>query len=268
MINLLKIELRKIVPNKTFWILVGLYVLLTSLILFGIQGFMNQFSSEMTKDTPVEIPSFSLYRFPSIWHNLTNIVGFLKIFLGVVVIILITNEYSFKTVRQNVIAGLSRTDFMAGKVILTFMLSVGAALLVFIIGLILGFINTPSISFSKVFNNTNFLFAYFLEIFTFLLFSLLIGFLFKRSGLSIGFLLLYSYIVEPILVYKLPSSFERFLPLESASRLIGLPKTSIMKLLDKFDFKDYVAIEDALVSVGFCVLFTYLIYLIIRKRDL
>ncbi len=268
MINLLNIELKKITPNKTFWVLVSMYVILTSLILFGIQGFMNEFSKEITRNAPVEVPLFSLYRFPSIWHNLTYIVGFLKIFLGVVVIILVTNEYSFKTIRQNVITGLSRTNVMTAKVLLTFILSAGATLLVFIVGLVLGFINTPSISFLKIFNNTNFLFAYFLEIFTFLLFALLIGFLFKRSGLSIGFLLLYTYIIEPLILYKLPDAADRFMPLEAASNLIGLPKTSIMNLLNQYDFRNYVAIEDVFVSAGFCALFIYLIYLIMRKRDL
>ncbi|MCF8234345.1 MAG: ABC transporter permease [Bacteroidales bacterium] len=267
MITLLKIELKKILPNKTFWVLIGLYILLTGFILFSIQGIVNSFASNVSDDEFPDMLSFSLYRFPVVWHNLTYVVGFLKIFLAVVIIVLVTNEYSFKTIRLNISSGLSRTDFVLGKVLLTAFLSLLAVLLVFISGLILGMLNTAVITFDGIFDKFSFLLAYFLEIFTYLSFAMLIGFLLKRSGLSIGLLLLYGYIVEPIAVFYLPDHLERIMPLESVSRLIGLPKTSIMKLIDKIDFINYVRWEDAVISSGYALLFLFLVFLIAKKRD-
>ena len=115
MINLLKIELKKTVTNKTFWVLTGLYVLLLGLVFFGVQSVINEISTNASKTSSISIPKVSIYNFPDIWQNLTYLAGFFKIFLAVVVIIFITNEFSFKTIRQNIITGMSRVDFIFYK---------------------------------------------------------------------------------------------------------------------------------------------------------
>ncbi len=267
MINLLKIEIKKIATNKTFWVLVLLYALLTCIVIFGIQEFINTFASDIKKNAPIKIPPFSVYRFPDVWHNLTYLGGYFKIFLAVIIIILITNEFSFKTVRQNIISGLSRNDFVIGKLITVTILSIGAALLIFIIGFILGLFNTEHITFSRIFSRFEFIFAYFLEVYTYLLFALLIGFLVKKSGLAIGLLLLYAYVVKPIVKYKLPDNWDRIMPLDSVSNLVQTPNSALMRLFG-FDFKNYIPYEDVLITIGYGCIFIFLIFLIIKKQDL
>ncbi len=267
MIKLLKIEIKKTIPNKTFWVLIILYALLCCIMLFSMQELINHIASEASEDAEVKIPSLSLYRFPDVWHNLTYLAGFFKIFLAVIVIILVTNEFSFKTVRQNIIAGISRIDFLLAKIIVVILLSLVATFVVIISGMILGFINTTSISFSEIFERFIFNFAYFLEIFSYLLFALFIGFLVKKSGLAIGLLLLYAYVVEPLIVYKLPDNLERIMPLESISRLIDIPNTSLMRLFG-INFNEYIPYQDVLITLGYSCIFIYASYLLIQKRDL
>lgn len=267
MIKLLKIDFQKIRGNKVFWVLTGLYALLIILFFFGIQGFLDDLADEANKKSPIPLPGLSAYSLPDIWHNLVYIAGYFKIFLGVVVIILITNEYSYKTIRQNVISGMSRWDFLSSKLMTIGMISLGATLLVFIIGLILGTIHTDSITFGKLFDKTEFLLAYFLETYAFLTFAFLIGVLVKRSGFAIGLLLLYYYIVEPVGRYYLPDEIGAYLPKKAIGSLVDIPNTSIMRLFG-VEFQDYISFTDILVVLGYVALFVGLSYWILKKRDL
>ncbi|MDT8393190.1 MAG: ABC transporter permease subunit [Bacteroidales bacterium] len=267
MIRLLKIEYKKIRGSRVFWILTGLYALLIIVFFFGIQGVIDDLAQEANKKSPIPLPGMSAYSMPEIWHNLTYVAGYFKIFLGVVIIILITNEYSYKTIRQNVITGFSRWDFISSKFLTIGVLSLAATILVFIIGMILGLMYTEGITAGKVFGKTEFLLAYFLEIYAFLMMCLFVGILVKRSGFAIGLLLLYYYIVEPIARYKLPDTVGDFFPKKAIGTLIDIPNTSIMRLFG-VEFQDYISPWDALLVIAYVMLFGYFSYLILKKRDL
>ena len=267
MIRLLKIDYKKIRGNKVFWILIGLYALLIILFFFGIQGALDDLAEEANKKSPIPLPGLSAYSLPDVWHNLTYVAGYFKIFLGVVIIILITNEYSYKTIRQNVITGLSRWDFLSSKFLTIGAISIAATLLVFIIGVILGLMHTDDVTVAKLFSKTEFLLAYFLEIYAFLILAFFVGMLVKRSGFAIGLLLLYYYIVEPVGRYYLNDDIGAYFPKKAIGSLIDIPNTSIMRLFG-VEFQDYISIWDALVVFGYVVLFGFLSYWILKKRDL
>lgn len=267
MIKLLKIDFNKIRGYKTFWILTGLYAVLIILFFFGMQGVVDNLGEEANSKSPIPLSVPSLYSLPGIWQILTYCAGFFKLFLGVVVIILITNEYSYKTIRQNVINGFSRWDFIASKFLTIGMISLASTLLVFIVGLILGIMHTEGVTFGLIFEKTEFLLAYFLEVYTFLIFAFFIGLLVKRSGLAIGLLLIYSYIVEPVARYYLPDQIGDYLPKRIIGSMIGFPNTSTLQKLN-FEFQDYISSTDVLMVAGYLVLFSSLSYWIIKRRDL
>src|ERR1700733_10125075 len=103
MMKRLSIELKKIMPYPPFWIFIGLYVLLTLMVFCSLPFIkFTGPASALTLKT--------YYTFPDIWHTLTYIAGLFNLLLGVLVIILITNEFNFRTVRQNIIDGWSISD--------------------------------------------------------------------------------------------------------------------------------------------------------------
>lgn len=267
MIRLIKIEYLKIRGNKVFWILAGLYALLIILFFFGIQGVLDDMAEEANKKSPIPLPGVSAYSLPDIWHNLTYVAGYFKIFLGVIIIILITNEFSYKTIRQNVITGFSRWDFVSSKFLTIGIISLAATILVFIIGLILGLMYTEQPDLATVFGKTEFLLAYFIEIYAFLMMSTFVAVIVKRSGFAIGLLLLYYYILEPVARYKLSDDIGDFFPKKAIGTLIDIPNTSIMRLFG-VEFQDYISTWDVLLVLGYIGIFGYFTYLIIKKRDL
>ncbi|MCF8302638.1 MAG: ABC transporter permease [Bacteroidales bacterium] len=265
--KLIYLEYRKIASYKTFWIMLGLYALLSTLVFMGVESFINNVTTDATKNSDMKIPSITLYAFPDIWHNITFLAGYFKIFLGILMLILITNEFNYRTVRQNVINGLSRTDVILAKFLVALALSLIAMLLIFFTGLILGLINSPSLSFGSVFTDFSFIPAYFLEIITYLSLALFIGFIVKRQGLAILLLLLYSFIAEPILAYKLPNVVSNHLPLKAMGNLIQVPNTALMKLAG-IEFQDYVGIDEIASCVIYIGLFVSLAYYFLKKMDL
>ena len=100
MIRLLKIDLLKLTNYRTFWIMVILYFATMGVITSSGMEFLKWLVSKGADFNDVDILRVPLYHFPDIWQNLTYVSLFFKLVLAVVVIISITNEFSYKTVRQ------------------------------------------------------------------------------------------------------------------------------------------------------------------------
>jgi len=267
MLHLLKIELKKMTSYRTFWVVCGLYFITIGFstasgmeFLKWLASFIDGFGENLNID---RIP---LYHFPDVWLNLVWWSGLFKVLLGIMVVISITNEYSYRTVRQNIIDGLSRWEFLASKLLLNGLLSVTSVLLIFLIAGITGFIYTPDIQWKYVFTDLEFYLAYFLEIFEYLSFALLLGIIVRRSGLTI-ILLLLSSMLELIIKLNVDDYFPdsiQFFPLESISRLVPFPfyRYGFMEI------QDYIKISSVAIALGWTFVFNYLSYLRLKKSDI
>lgn len=267
MLHLLKIELKKMRDYRTFWVVCGLYFITIGFstasgmeFLKWLASFIDGFGEELNID---RIP---LYHFPDVWLNLVWWSGLFKVLLGIMVVISITNEYSYRTIRQNIIDGLSRWEFIGSKMLLNILLSLMSVALIFVIALITGFIYTPEIQWKYVFTDMEFYLAYFLEIFEYLSFALLLGILIRRSGLTI-ILLLLSSMLELIVKLNVDDYFPDaipFFPLESITRLVPFPfyRYAFMEI------QDYIKISSVAIAVGWTVIFNYLAYLRLKKADI
>jgi len=267
MINILKIDFRKYFFSKVFWILILVYLALITIVFFSSENMLNNAIIEAGKGAPLTIPNFSLYSLPLVWHNLTFVGGFFKIFLALIVLTFITNEYSHKTVRQNIMMGMSRGQFLFSKVLFVFILSLLSTLILFISGSILGILHTESVTSALFFEKIVFLPAYFLELFTFCSLALMLAFLIQRSGLSIGLLALYYYIVEPIAARMLPDKVSKFLPVESMGNLIDIPNSSLMQMFG-VNFREYISMSDVFICIAYSIIFTGIAFLVISRKDL
>src|SRR5690606_20338970 len=86
------------------------------------------------------------YSFPAVWGNVGFWGSIFVLFLSILIIILTTNEFSFRTHRQNVIDGLHRLQFYHAKVYLVLTFSLLATVYLFIIGALFGYSNSGSFS--------------------------------------------------------------------------------------------------------------------------
>src|SRR6478609_5761498 len=267
MLYLLKVDLKKLLHYRTFWVVCGLYFFTLAFVtasgmefLKWLAGLFNNFGSSLN------IKRIPLYHFPDVWQNLVYISGFFKIVLAIMVVISITNEFAYRTIRQNIIDGMSRWEFLQSKILTNVLLSAMSVVMVFIIGLVTGMIYSPQLNIGDILNGIEFFLAYFIEVFTYLSFALLLGILVNRAGLAIV-LLLFSRTIEFFIKVNVPDSvswLSDLFPLESMTNLVPFPflRYALQEI------QDYVSISAVLIAFGWAFLFNYFAYLRLKKSDI
>ena len=218
--QLLKTEWMKVKNYRTFWILSVLYLV----SIFGVNYIAYLIWDARPKKSGIDMmvgnPPF---QFPDVWHTVSYASSFLMFIPGLLMIISVTNEYSFKTHRQNVIDGWSRKEFILVKILMTVIVALVSTLAVFLTALLFGiYEGVSSVSFEKI----EYIGYFFIQSLSYTSIALLFSILFKRSGLSIGFYFLYSLILENMLagfLNRYVDNIGRYMPLETTDNLIRLP---------------------------------------------
>ena len=272
MLHLLQIDLKKLTSYRTFWVICGLYFLTLGFttasgmeILKWLASLIDGFGQE------INVNRIPLYHFPDIWQNLIWISGLFKLVLSVMVVISITNEYQYRTIRQNIIDGMSRWEFILSKILTNVLLSVMSVAMIFFIATVTGLIYTPEIQWSDFFNGMEFFLAYFLEVFAFLSYALMLGIFVQRSGLTIVLLML-SHMIEAIIkVNVFRESFQenigwlkQLFPLESISNMVPLP-------FARYAFQqiqDHVSWIAVVIVLVWTFLFNFFAYQRLKKSDI
>jgi hypothetical protein len=203
-------------------------------------------------------------QFPDIWHNITYISGFFKILLGIYVIIAITNEFQYNTIRLNLINGLTRLEFTVSKLLLILLISLVSLLVVFSAGLIIGINNSDLTTGSEMMDNSIFLLGYFLELLLYLNFALLIGTWLKRTGISIFVVLIYPLLIEPLIRWQFPDEIDQFFPIKAMDQLIVFPFPKYVGI----EVPDTIPLTNILIGLTWiCILFL-LTNLILKRKNL
>lgn len=270
MFRLINIEFKKMLTYKTFWVLMGFFIFALSLSLGLSQLIINKIVVEAGKNAPIPIMKISIFYFPKIWHHITYFAGYFNLFLAVIIIFFVCNEFSFKTIRQNIVNGMSRNEFVISKLYFIIVLSLGITLVLFILGLILGLIHTRNPEAGDIFGaKLQFLLGYFIELITYLTFAFFIAFLIRRAALAIVTLLFYTAIEQIIIWWQIPTEYVKFMPLKAFGRLVHFPSIPLPEINGQgLRFQDYVAIPDSGIAILYALIFLGLILLIMKKRDL
>lgn len=268
MIKLLKIDLIKLTNYRAFWVLSILYGLLIVGVPAGIIEFLK-WLQRIGAEFDVDFMKIPILHFPDIWQNMTWAYTFMKIFLAIIIIISVSNEFSYKTIRQNIIDGFDRMDFLKSKMATILLMSLASTVLLFFTGLITGLIYTPDVELGEIFSGIQFVFAFFLESLTFLTMAFLLTVLLKRSALTV-FMLLLLLPIEFILTGNLiPDSMEylnNYFPVHALLNLNFFTFPFLKYALQ--EIQDYVAWEAVLVVIGYQILFVWAIYRKLVKSDL
>jgi len=266
MLRLIKIDFKKYAYTRTFWVLLILYFVLIVAVFFLAENILNLVVNNAKTSAPLPIPDFSLYSFPQVWQNLAFLGGWGKILISLIVLIFVTNEFSYKTNRQNVMNGMSRGEFLASKVLFAMLLSLSATMVLFLSGLVLGFGHTAEFGFSLIFKNVEFLAAYFLELLTLSLLAMFAGFMLKSSGLAIVLFAVYYIVIENILSWVLPEQIAAFLPVNSLENLIDVPNSALMQMFG-VNFSESVSLPDVFICIFWSLAFIGITYLFLKKSD-
>lgn len=276
--RLLSIELQKIWKNKASRVLTLTYFILLTFIalIASIKFDLGVFK--------LHLAEMGIFNFPFIWHFNTYIASILKLFLAIVIVSMMANEYSYGTLKQNLIDGMSKKEFILSKFLTILLFALVSTVFIFILSLILGFSFSSYTEIGIVFSDLDYLLGYFIKLIGFFSFCLFLGILVKRSAFALGFLLVWNIIegiLKGILTYKIfPDStmaayITQFFPLESMSNLIVEPfsRLSVVKSIGTKigieNSKDYgVHFYSIIIVLAWTLIFNLLSYRLLKNRDL
>ena len=276
--RLLSIELQKIWKNKASRVLTITYFVLLSFIalIASIKFDLGIFK--------LNLAEMGIFNFPFIWHFNTYVAAILKFFLAIVIVSMMANEYSYGTLKQNLIDGMSKKEFILSKFLTVVLFALCSTFFVFVMSLILGYSFSSYTELGIVFSNLEYILAFFVKLVGFFSFCLFLGIFVKRSAFAIGFLFVWNIvegIAKGILTFKIfpdsntAQSITQFFPLEAMSNLIVEPfsRLSVIKTIGTQigvnDIKDYsVPVTSILIVLAWTVIFMLMSYKILKKRDL
>lgn len=274
--RLLRIEWLKIFNYRTAKLFLLSYI---AIVLLG--------TIFLSQDIPllgisINLADQGIFETPVVWHFLTYAFALLKLFLAIIIVTTVSNEFSYGTLKQNLIDGLSKKEFVASKTLTVVLISLVATVLVFLISLILGI--QYSSNFVFISEDLGYIGAFFVKHLAFLSFAMFLCIWVRKSALSLALLFMW-WIVENLLIvgelflYKgmdLKSVLKQnyltdFLPLSAMANTIPNPAPRLKQVEEMTQgMLPQVQMEPIyiLVSLLYFFLFTYLSYWLIKRRDL
>ncbi|MGF7231160.1 ABC transporter permease [Arachidicoccus sp.] len=250
----LKIEWLKIRSYRTFWVLLVLFII----SLIGINYMTYQFKVSMKAPKMADAIIGNPFGFPDVWQTVTYLCSYILFLPGLLMVILITNEYNFKTHRQNIIDGLSRFQFVFVKIIMAILLALLATIIAAIIAIITGYIAATSFSSENII----YLLYFLLQAITYTLTGCLFGFLLKRSGIAIALFFLYVMFIKNLLsliLNKYLDGVGNYFPVKSSDNLIPMPFLHSIT-------KQYFDAPNIPLLLSFSIVYLVAFYFIIIKK--
>ncbi|HLV92056.1 MAG TPA: ABC transporter permease [Aequorivita sp.] len=278
MLRLLNIELQKIRYNRSAKVISIIYFVLITFIalIASIEFNFGNFHFRVADQ--------GIFNFPFIWHFNTYMAAILKLFLAVVIVSMMSNEYSYRTLKQNLIDGLSKKEYVLSKFLMVLLFAGVSTLFIFVVSLILGLMFSDYNEIGIIFSGLQYIGAYFLKLVAFFSFCLFLGVLVKRSAFALGFLIVWQ-IVEWLAyglmkwqVFKdseVADKISIVFPLNAMANLIKEPfsrlgaiQSAATQLGESFTKTYQVGYLNVLIVLIWTALFIYWSYALLKRRDL
>lgn len=271
MIRLLSIEFLKLRYTKYFWVLSILFIVVLIALPISVRSLTNYLTEIGEQPFGIDITAnqIPIFDFVDLWQNMTYIYAFFSIFLGFISVISICNEFTYGTIKQNVIDGLSRQELFLSKFLYIVAISVLMSIVVLLIGLVTGFFLSPVTGWPFIIQNIEFIPAYALHLIGFQLFCMLIALLIKRPGICLALLMFYIYFLEPIGVgllkweYELPMLAD-FLPMKAIGNVIPNPFGKYILR----EAESFVPWDHLIILLVYTALIAWVAHRLLTKRDL
>lgn len=264
MLRLLKIEWLKVRTYKTFWLLFLGFVISYPATYYLMAQKLTETTKNDAKAKFLKGMIVDPFTFPGTWLSSAYFGGLFFLILGMLFILLVTNEVQYRTHRQNIIDGWSRMEYLLAKLQVMVVFIIVATILVFASGMVVGKTYSPATS---DFTVELYYVGYFALMATvYMMVAFLMAITIKRTGLAIILYFALVAIVDNfawlILTMK-DSQAGYYLPLECTDSLV--PNPFKPKLLERRKVSDSNLVYTAIIYI---TVFGAFITLYFRKTDL
>ncbi len=267
-------EITKTWSYKTFRVIILLHFILFFLVVL------------VTSRLNITIPGIStdnLYYFPNIWEFFPWIASWFNLLLAILIIVMTGNEFTYRTFRQHVVDGFSRSDLLKGKAFMILMIAIYSFLMVLLFSLIFGFIFTPDYSDGAFISKSYILLVYFVQAVAYMSFGFLLAVVFRNTALAIVLFFLYRLIIEPVIRLFFPARLRQFFPIKVISNLTPTPEFLAISSGNQdvgngpgslnlreigILAEDLPVYLNLLLAIGYTSIFIGLAYMLLKKRNL
>lgn len=273
-LHLLHLEWKKFSPNGTFRVLAIFYIvfyILAVYLAFRI-GAKATFSANGSTINPTQ----DLFLFPRSWELVAYEGRWLNVIvLGYIGVFMITLEWSHRTLRQNIIAGLSRREVFTAKINAILALAAGATGCYLILGAVSGLANSDTASLADALPPLDGVLRYFLQAAGYLLLGTLAGLFIRQTALATVIYFAYVIFLESVFRWilnltVLKTKILLFLPDSVLESLIPFPIPKVahelmgsQKIFDSLSpFQIWIA------ALAWLALFSVLLFQRLKKADL
>lgn len=267
MLHFLKLEIKKVKNYRPLLVMAILYVIALPTSLLATKG--------LPEEASMFFGSQGFYTFPNVWKYLGYIGNWLGFFfLGFTGVLSVTSEFGNKTLRQNIITGLSRKDYYFAKVTFALAIALAVSIYYFVCGSLIGIFHADPFYFDVYTQELGYVPRYFLMSFSYLALGLFLGTLIRRTGFAIFVFLAYGVFVEQILrgihLYYLKSRTVLFYPINAVEDLTPIPfPDAANDMVRQMDFYPFLYYPEAIITtLIYTSLFLFGTYSLLMKRDL
>lgn len=265
--QIITIEFIKLRKLKSLQVIFLIYALITPVAIYAISTFITNFMG------PFLPKNWSAFQFPDVWAVATYSASYFNVMMGILAVIIISNEYTYKTLRQHVIDGLSIKKAIFGKFLVLLTFSLIITLFTFLTGLIFGLVNTTSEA--SLFTGLGSVGLFFIQTMCYFSFAFFIAVLVKKTAVSITIFIL-SFITETIIGISISyggfQTLYAYLPLNAFSKLTPFPILKEMIAAGQQRSGNTSVILDTPVNVAVCLTYMLIFFLIaffaLKRRDL
>lgn len=217
----------------------------------------------------------NMYSFYNTWHTTSYTSGWLLLLPAMLMVILITNEFTYRTSRQNIIDGWSRQQAFKVKIALALIFALVSTVIVMITAAIFGLVTGNEFSLNEFY----FLGFFFLKAISYNIIAIFISFWIRRTGFAIGVFFIYmgaeNFLAQILDFWSLDlkkssdldlGSLGDYLPMNSSDALLTVPSNALKDLSNAI-MPGYYPLIVGTLAIGYLTLFTWLSYRNAVNRD-
>lgn len=270
LMKLIKLEFSKYLKNNTMRVLIIAMLAIYPAALHLVYRIIKGLKNEGEGNPFLEV----LYTQSRLWElggYINNwVVYFFITFTGVY---MITMEYKYKTLRQNLLSGLKRYEFLLSKMLFLFILSVFLTIWFALISSLFSVVIHSDVPL-EFFDQWKFFLRNLIMCFGYGMVGMLFGLVFRSLGLSIILFYTYALVVENGLAllhrFLIGGSHYLFYPLNSIKDIFPFPYLDMAEMVGdpEMEFKFSLFTNEALISASlYIIIFIALGFWKMRKGN-
>lgn len=272
--QLLSIEYSKLKRLNAIKIILVIYMVMVPLFMYVASEFLYGILFPGLKIQQSSLNPGAIWKYPQIW-DFPEILkytfycaSYFHVLVSLILVIIVSNEFSYRTAKQNIIDGLNKRQLITSKLLILLFLALFVTVYNSLLALILGIFNSDTVS---LYENSHYIFVFFFQSFCYFTIALFFVTLIRHTAMSIVAVIVFP-IVDFIAGKLIPPVIYVFFPLNIFSTLTPSPVRkeiiSLEKMQTKTEVLDLPLWQLSLLATGFVVLFYLFSYFSLKRRDM